>query len=128
VGRKVVGQGELHGMLERLSQGESLLTALHRLLWIAQAPQRPGCKSQAFYPMGPPRRWVDKGDPLFQVRPGGRIVAQVEQGGSERIVPLQAGQGRDLVLREPAELFPEFSRRGQCPTVLIKDTQPLQGW
>ena len=40
--------------------------------------------------LGPLRRRVDEGDPLLEVRPGGGVVAQVEQGRPERVMGLQA--------------------------------------
>ena len=38
---------------------------------------------------GPLRRWVGEGDALLEVRPGGGVVAQVEQGAPERVMCLQ---------------------------------------
>ena len=71
---------------------------------------------------GPLRRRVDEGDPLLQVRPGGGIFAQEEQGAPERVMGLQAARRGGLALRQPVELFPELPRRRQRPPVAIEPT------
>ena len=68
------------------------------------------------------RRRVGEGDPLLEVRPGGGVFAQVEQGRPERIMGLQAVRRRSLMLRQLEELFPQLPRRRQRPPAVIEPT------
>ena len=68
------------------------------------------------------RCWVDAGDPLLQVRPGGGIFAQVKQGVPERVMGLQEGRWHGFTLRQCVELFPQLPRCRQCPSSAIERT------
>ena len=95
------------GMSEIQSLSQRLLALLHGLLWIAEAPQRVGRKGMASHPrclaiaerLGSLRHGVSEVTPLLEVRPGGCVFAQEEQGAPERVIGLQAGCGRDRALR-----------------------------
>jgi hypothetical protein len=116
-------------MGQRLREGQGLLTPLHGLRGIAQAPQRVGRDGQAMHPkcltmafrQSPLHRRVGEGNPLLQVRPSGGVFAQVAQDDPERIVGLHEGQWCGHTLRQSAELFAQLSRHCQCPRVLIAD-------
>jgi hypothetical protein len=58
---------------------------------------------------------IGAGDALLEVRPGGGIFAQVEQGAPERVMSFQEVRWRGLVLSEPVELFPRLACRWQRP-------------
>ena len=115
-------------MGQLLGQGQCLLTPLHSLRGIAQAPQCIGRHGQAPHPrrlaisehLGPLRRRVSEGDPLFDMRTGGGVVAQEEQGRPERVMRLQTGHRVGPTLCQSEELFPQLPRRRQCPPATIE--------
>jgi hypothetical protein len=63
---------------------------------------------------------VGAGAPLLQVRPGGGVVAQEEQGHSERVMCLQATRRVGSTLGEPHELFPKLPRDRKRPLAAIE--------
>src|SRR5262249_52099934 len=83
-------------MGEGLSEGQCLLTPLHRLRWIAQAPQGEGRDGKAPHPRGLSmvqrlsllHGRINEGDPLPQVSPGSGVFTHVEQGSPQRFVGL----------------------------------------
>ena len=120
-------------MGERLGQGQRLLTPPHGLRRIAQAPQRVGRHGQAPHPRRPRHcrsararciRRVGEGDPLLQVRPGGGVFAQIEQGAPERFVGLQAGMGSAARCASRTELFPNSRAVGNAPGCDRTDINP----
>ena len=82
--RMLLSARQTQGMLERLRQGQALLTPLHRLGGKAETPQRLRGYIQAHHPirhsvagpLHPLLRQVDQGYALRAVRQGGTIVAQ----------------------------------------------------
>jgi hypothetical protein len=102
-------------MDQLLSQCQGFLTTLYGLCRVAQTPQSEGRIDKARHSrrlamvehQGRPRRWVSESNPLFEVRPGGAILAHVEQGAPEHCVSFQAERRCGLALRQPVELFPQ---------------------
>jgi hypothetical protein len=85
-------------MGQRLGHSQRLLTPLDGLRRIAQTPQggrRYGQTSHSRQHIGTEpqialRHWVGASYALLEVRPSCRVVAQVEQGGPERVMRFQA--------------------------------------
>ena len=119
----VPGHHQTLGMGEFLGQGQRLLTPMYGLHRIAQTPQWVRCQGKAPYPrrrvivehQGSLHRRVDESASLFEVRPGGGIFTQIEQGVPEHFVGLEEVRWLGLALRQPIELFPQLPRRRQRP-------------
>ena len=112
----MLGGRQAEGMGERLGQRERLLTPLHGLGGIAQAPQHVRPHRQASYSrrralterQGALGCRVDGGAALRQVRPGSGVMAQVVQGGPEGVLGQEAGHRVGLALRQLRQLFPHL--------------------
>jgi hypothetical protein len=65
-------------------------------------------------------RWIGEEEILRQMRPGRRVVAQVEQDSPKPGMSLQGGGWCGHTLRQPYKLFPQLPRRLQSSLGLIK--------
>ena len=94
------------GVGELVCQGEALLAPLQRLVRIAQHPQGKGCIDPASHTrvlpieegMGAVLLGMVQGNALLQVGTGRNKLAKIEQGISQRTVPLQ-GERRVVLTR-----------------------------
>ena len=103
-------------MRELPSQGERFLTALLRLVWIPEHPERLRGIGQAAHPRVIPIQrsqgvvvlGIVQGGPLFRMQPSWRKLAEIEQAYRQGIVRYQQSSG--IVASQGQALLAELPR------------------